>query len=460
MDNEIYNMYRNMLSGNTFDDNQIYHPSSSISYNDDDIESFITSEELSKIEETKEVGGIGNSNRDIEESVGHFKRYSKRHIHKYTEKEMEEIRRGCEATIVHDYSEHDEYHMSDEERHEHDSLREISTKLGGLKRTYRKVNQYIRAMRIVVEAWEILERKENFLHDEDEFFEMVAEGKIYHQRIIMPKLVGIKNYDLDMIIKYISNSELDPDDLMPTPASNNNDDDWYRSDEEDADEMERLLSPSEAQYIIDNADHPESMYVEPVKSKYIKGYDQRGIFKGNKCKLKKADRFKATALHELLNKIQSNPSNRIDDGMYTSRYHILTHSMFEPEENKDDFWDDLRYDGSWTDKNGLKLYDIMVNEQLMSQIKPSSGGMTYGDVSLSAFFKTMEQAGMNVVKLRQAMNMKTEDIINRENERSRKANRKIEAQLLQRITKLNRSEKFKKLIMKSEKKLNNISNEE
>ena len=458
MDNEIMDVYRKMLGGNLpFDDNQTYHPAS---YNDDDVESFITSEELSKMEDQKEVGGRGNTNTDIEEVVGHFKRYSKRRVHKYTEKEMEEIRNGCVATIVHDYAEHDEYHMSDEERHEHDSLKEISAKLGGLKRTYRKVNQYIRAMRIVVEAWEILEKKENFLHDEDEFFEMVAEGKIYHNRIIMPKLVGMKNYDIDMIIKYISNPELDPDELMPKPTVDYAEDDWYRSDEEDADEMERLLSPSEVQYILDHSDNPETIYVEPAKTKYIRGYDQRGVIKSNRRKLKKSDRFKAEALHTLLNKIQSNPSNRNGTDMYASRFHILTHSMFEPEEKHDDFWDDLRYDGSWTDKNGLKLYDIMFNECLMGQMMPRSGGMTYGDDSLTQFFKTMEQAGMNVMKLRQAMNMRSEDISESEIERSRKENKKIEAQLLQRITKLNRSEKFKKMIAKSEKKLNNMQDEE
>ena len=134
--------------------------------------------------------------------------------------------------------------------------------------------------------------------------------------------------------------------------------------------------------------------------------------------------------------------------------------MFEPEEKHDDFWDDLRYDGSWTDKNGLKLYDIMFNECLMGQMMPRSGGMTYGDDSLTQFFKTMEQAGMNVMKLRQAMNMRSEDISESEIERSRKENKKIEAQLLQRITKLNRSEKFKKMIAKSEKKLNNMQDEE
>ena len=454
MAKDIMDVYRDILNMDTpFDDSRTFDPMFGISsYDADDSETFMTSEEIVKAEEAqKEVGGISkHGNNDIEEHVGHFKRYTKRRQHKYTEKEMEEIRESCKYTIVHDYSEHDEYHMSDEERHENDSLKEIAAKLATLKRTYRKVNQYIRAMRIVVEAWEILERKENFIHDEDEFFTLVAEGKIYHNRIIMPKLANAKKYDIDTIIKYISNPELDPDDLMPIDIAQD-DDDWYKDDEDLEAEMERLLSPDEVQYIIDHADNPEMMYIKPLKKKFIKGYDQRV---STKKKIKKSKQYQIESTHALLRKIQSDPRNHSGDGMYGSRYQLLTHSLFDIEEEEKDFWDDLRYDGSWTDEDGLYLYDLMVNEEMMKQRIPGSSYRTYGDEALTKFFKTMEDQGMNVVKLRQRMNMTSESEILNEQRRSKKESKRIEAQIIDRITKLNKSDKFKKAIAKAEKKLN------
>ena len=255
---------------------------------------------------------------------------------------------------------------------------------------------------------------------------MVAEGKIYHSRIIMPKLANMKKYNIDTIIQYISNPELDPDDLMPVDNSVD-EDDWYKDPEDEEAEMERLLSPEEVQYIIDHADNPEMMYVKPLKKKFIKGYNQRQSF--NKKKMSKSDRFQMESTHELLRKIQSNPNNHSTDMLYGSRYQLLTHSLFDIEEEEKDFWEDLRYDGSWQDEDGLYLYDIMVNEEMMKQHVPGSGYKTYGDMALTEFFKIMENHNMNVVKLRQNMNMTSESSLREDDKRNRKENKRIEAQI-------------------------------
>lgn len=456
--NEFENMYRKMLS-QPFDDNQIIHNSFNNVMDDEETESFFDSEDIAKAEEKKaEVGGRNGVNPDIEESLvsSHFKRYTKRHEHKYTEQEMEEIRKGCETTIVHDYSEHDEYHMSDEERSERDLLKELAVELGSLRKTYRQVNQYIRAMRIVVKAWELLERKENFLHSKEEFFKMVGDGRIYSNRIIMPVFTRMKNYDIDVIIKYISNPELNPDDLMPQVNEQSQYDDWYSDPEEEEAEMERLLTEEEVQYIIDHEDHPEMMYVEPIKEKFLKNYDQSGTRKYKN--MSKKDRFQAESLHTLLNKIQSTPGMRLNNDGF-GRYSLLTNSMFELEEEKDDFWDNLRYHGSWTDKNGVKLHELAVNEALMN-LPSGIGYQTYGDLSITNFFKTMEQKGMNVVKLRQMMNMQTSNTTKANTDKSYKEMKKVEARIIQRIEKVNNNPKFKKLIEKTERQMSEGLSEE
>lgn len=428
---------------------------------EDDGEDFITSKEIVKMHKEGDITDdtlkdIVSGPVEIEEDV-YFKRYTEEHEHKYTETELAAMREGCKRTIVHDYSENDRYHISDEERAKNDSLAELSAKLGGLKRLYRKVDQYIYAMRVVVEAWEILEKKENFIHDSDEFYRMVAEGKIYHSGIMMPKLKGMDKYNIDMLIKYISNPELDPADLLTKEDMKKRDpfyDDWGDEDDEtEEEEMERLMSPEEIQFILDYEDNPPEMKVHDVKHKYIKGYDCKGFASRRKKKFSKKERMYVNSLHEMLNKIQSNPANRSDGNTY-GRSWLVTNSMFEQPEEEKDFWDDLYFDGSWTSKDDLFLYDMAVNEAIANEKPRGEAYMTNGDKDLQKFFRIMEDNGMNVIELRRRMNMSETNMKLEENKKNRKENKKIESALIQRITKLNKNEKFKKLVAKAEKSIN------
>lgn len=425
----------------------------------DEGEDFLTSKEIVKLKEHPETNPgivLPDGPVEIEETFQHFKRYSTRREHKYTEKEMNEIRESCIHTIVHDFSEFDEYHMSDEERARHDSLQELGIKINSLKRIYRKVDQYIEAMRIVVEAWEILEKKENFLHTPDEFFSLVSSGRIYHNRILMPKLKGMNKYNIDTIIKYISNPELDPKDLVPTKESKR--DSWYDQfieEEEDYETeeemMERLLSPEEVQFIIDNADNPPAFQVRDIKPKYIRGYDRRSFGKPKK-KMKKKERYTAESVHDILNKIQSNPDNR---GQEMNRSFLVTNSLFEPQKKEKDIWDNLRFDGSWADDDAVFLYDLAVREELMKEHIPGNAYVTFADREVSKFFKILEENGVNVIELRRKMNMTDDSLKAQTTKKERKENKKRESAILQRISKLNESPKFKKLAAKAEEDINN-----
>ena len=422
---------------------------------DDDGEDFLTSKEIVKLKENPNLKeeDLPDSLKgpvDIEESV-HFQRFTTKHEHKYTQKEMDEIIESCKTTLVHDYGEFDRYHISDEERARNDSLAELATKLGGLKRIYRKVDQWIYAMRIVIEAWELVEKKENVIHSTDEFFEMVHDGRIYHSGIIMPQLKGIDKYSMDVLIKYISNPDMNPEDLL-TKDELKKRDPWYEDeDDEESEEeaMTRLLSPEEVQYIIDHSDNPETIKVHDVKRKFILNYDKNVKNK----KFSKRDKIYTKSLHTVLKKIQSNPSNRNDGDLY-SRSWLITNSMFTPEEEKKDFWDDLYYDGSWTNDDQLFLLDMAEREEMLKQKPEGETYMTYADKELQDFFRTMEENGLNTVELRRRMNM-TEDSQKQDSiKRERKNNKKIESALIQRITKLNNDPKFKKLVAKAEKEIN------
>lgn len=421
---------------------------------DDDGETFITSEEIVKAQKAKDVPDsiIPARPEEFEEHL-HFKRYSQAREHKYTEKEMEQIRESCRCCLVHDYSEQDIYHISDEERAQIDSLNEMAVKISTLKKTYRQVDQYVLAMRIVIEAWEMISKKENFIHDDEEFWEMISDGRVYHNRIPMPKLKGMDKYNKDLLIQYISNPELDPTDLISQEQQEQKA--WYDWDEPEDEEseeesMKRLLSPEEAQYILEHEDAPEEFVVKPLKRKEIKGYDRQGFRsfrKTPKKKMSKKEKYLQDNLFDILRKIQNNPLNRPDDFRF-NRSMMLTTSMFEPGKKIKDPFDDIRFDGSWTNKNDLFIYDLVMREKELEQHIPGNSSMTYADQELSDVFQAMTEEGMNVVDLRRRMNMSTDtkNVLRKQ----KKRNKRTESLLLQRIVKLNRNPKFKKLISKAE----------
>lgn len=463
MSKSVEDMYRELIEDAAMDEQQRMSSGALRYESADDSEEFLTSKEIINTKEKLEerLGIIPQGDGTIEEDV-HFKRYSKRREHKYTEKEMLQIRESCAGSIVHDYGESDIYHLSDEERAANDMLDEIGMKLGGLKRTYRKVDQYIEAMRIVVQAWEMLEEKGNYIHTRDEFFQMVAEGKIVSNRIIMPKLKKMDMYNIDMIIKYISNPELDPSTLVPEVEEEV--DKWYEDilgDDEDResekDEMLRLLSPDEFEFLEKYKDNPPEIKVKDIKPSLIKGYDRRDFGRRlSKKKGKKKDRYITEGLHEILNKIQNNEVNHRRD---STRSRMITHSMFEVDKPEKDVWDGLYFDGSWANDDDLFLYDLAVREELLKQHPAKQAYLTFADNQLAEFFKILESNGINTIDLRRKMECPVGGTAAIEEKRAKKANKKVESALIQRITELNKNSKFKKIVAKAEDALNKQFNQ-
>ena len=416
-------------------------------FDEEDGEVFVTSKELAKQkEEFEKATGSPSDHDGVIEEEAHFKRYTKRRKHKYTDAEMEQIRDSCRNTIVHDYSENDIYHLSDEERQKNDMLAEMSLKLARLKRTYRRADQYIEAMRIVFEAWELLE-KNNYLHTKDEFFELVAEGKIVSNRILMPKLKGMNRYNLDLLIMYISNPDLDASIFAPKVM----DDDDFFSDETEEEQMTRLLSVQEAEAIL-NADeviNPPTIEVGEMKRKYVKGYDRRS----KKKKGKKRDRMIRESVGELLRKIENSRMYRD----YTS--YTITTNIFDVEKEKPSLWDEHPMTDSWADEDAVRLHELELQEAMMEQHPEDERYMTYGDKALQQFYRISEEHGVNMVDMRRRIDGDAEEISRKKLELSKKENKKMEAGLIQRITKLNQSKKFKKLASRAESALENYKEE-
>lgn len=412
-------------------------------HDEEDAEVFMTSKELVKNKEKlEELGIVAPIQHDEEPETIHFKRYNKRREHKYTEKEMEVIRNSCYNTIVHDYGTFDWYHVSDEERKKHDDLAEISLKLAKIKRTYRRLDQYIEAMRVVYQAWEMLS-KNNFVHTKKEFFSMIAEGRIVSNRIIMPKLKRLDQFNIDMIIGYISNPDLDISHLAPKKVES----DIFIPDDEietDEEEMARLLSEEDIQYLLQYEDNPEPLEVETVKPRFIKGYNQRNL-KRRKNESKE-DFAIRKSLSRMLQKIESSSHYK---GF--GRSYMITHSLFEPVKETKSFWDDMKFNGSWASDSDAFLYDIALNERMMEERPPNERYLTYGDKALDKFFRTLEDNGVSTIDLRRRMGNVTSNKI--KEKITKKENRRREASIIQRIEKLNKSSKFKKIANKAEEAL-------
>lgn len=424
-------------------------PSSNFVDDDDDGEDFVTSKEIVNQKNggiTRKSGLTSNDDGVVEESV-HFKRFRKINKRKYTQEELANIRKSCMNTIVHDYGMYDIYHISDEERNRNDQLAEISVKLARVKTTYRRVDQYIEAMRIVFEAWNILE-KVNYVHTRDEFFDMVADGRIYSNRIIMPKLVKMNQYNMDTIIRYISNPELDPSVLVPKREDKY--DDFFNDVDESTEEemMRRLLSEEEAEIVFNKSDEPHPMEIGYIKPKYIKGYDKR-LYKKKRKNESKTDKYIRKNLADFLNKIQNGIHYREAGYNYA-----ISNSLFEPTKKEKSFWDKMKFEGSWSKNTDVELYAMMVTEEIMNQPTAKEKYMTYGDKELQKFYKRLEENGVNTIELRRRIDKMGDSTSKRLERLSKKENKRLENAIMQRIAKLNKNPKFKKITKKAEDALN------
>lgn len=420
-------------------------------FNDpEETETFVSTKELVEENNGKPI----RYNHEEEPEVLHFKKYSQRRQHKYTQQEMDAMRKSCENTIVHDYGHFDWYHVSDEERAKNDELAEISLKLAKVRSSYRRVDQYIEAMRTVYQAWEILS-KMNYIHTKKEFFKLVAKGNIVSNRIIMPKLKSKKSYNLDLICKYISNPNMDISHLAPKKTNFNMHDIFLPDDEIETNEetMKRLLSPKEVEYALDHADNPEPMRVDFIKQKEIKGYTNKNPKKKKNESKKQFNKRKD--LYQILNKIEN--SSHYKD--WTNSY-MITNSLFEKNKEEVDFWDKIPFTGSWTKKKDSKLYDIATYLTMLEQTPPREKYMTYREQKLSEIFRSMEDNGISTIDFRRRLADNGISTERMKMKNAKKNNRKLEAAIIKRIEGLNKSKEFRKITKKAEEALSKYSKEE
>ena len=368
----------------------------------------------------------------IDESFN-VKSYSPKRTHIYTEQEMNSIKESCKEMIVNDYGVNDLFHVSDEEKLKNDQLAEISMKLMGVKSVYHRVDQYIEAMRIVYRAWEILSQN-NFVRTKKEFFQMVAQGRIVSNRIIIPQLKQAKKYNQKLILEYISNPELDASVFAP----NQEDEERFLTDEEIEEQMERILSTEDFLEIEKHNNEVQMMQVESIDPKFMKKY----LDPNKKKKIKLDQRVFNTLMNHERNANRSTINN------------LFTENLFEVKKKNFDPYDRVRFKGSWRNKNDVAVYDMMVDES--RQFDKDGTFSKENDTQRSSFFEELSKYGIDSIDLRKnfVSNKKNDN-----NKIAKKEFKKSEKIILNKILELNDSKKFNDLCKKAEESLNNYYKE-
>lgn len=483
-------------------------------YDDDDVEDFITEDEIEEEKKEREKiykkynGSLSNIEEDriptnplpnqIQDEL-YEDIQSKRVQKKWTEKELKDIRDSCNITYVRDYSLKDPYHLSDEERAERDVLREIRRDLNKVKAGYSDVAQYVLAMRTVVKAWELLAKKNQF-YSLDEFFELVGCGEIVSPAIPHVELSNRKDYNAERLIEYISNPELDVNELIPDTEENQliadnvivseNDRSYDKYKEEfkkehydeyygevdldtiDDDELERINNEFEADshyYAVEKVDkdnmkryfsvsemndiqaHTEDDVIraKPLEKKFIKNYNNKGIHRyRQKNKLSKTDRRIAKDIHYSLRRLESMERHNIDyiggmDDMFVG---------IKPRKSMLD--KDFTFRGSLQNKYDVELFEMEQFDEYMRSPSNSRQYQTNGSRLTEIFFDKSEENDLNMMKMRRSLNRNVDERNKLIDAKTRKENKKNESRIISRLIKYQESKRFKKEAAKAEAKLN------
>ena len=425
---------------------------------------------------------------------------------KYSQKELDAIRESCKCVYVRDYAEQDPYHLSDKEREEKDILSDIRRELLQVKSGYNNPRDYVKAMRTVLKAWELVAER-NGLYTVDEFFDLVARGRLVSPSIPKVVLSNMKNYNKDMLAEYISNPDLDIDDLQAFDDKEEskaitefNDElrrlhseykqlfidthkqEYYKEleglkedskeyikkksaiDEEleidasdfaaervDNYKIRKFFTREEVEEMIKYKENPTPMKVYNLDDKYIKDYDHKGSHKLGKKKLKKTDRLIAKDVHLALNLMETKIKHTDNLWMPTMD------SMFGPNKPNKTIVNGFKVKGSLSKKSNYELLRMQQLDDHMSSTDPDNRFQTNGTAMTENMIDTCEQYyDMNMKPLRARLNMTVDGRDRLITDKIRKENKKKEYAIINKWIKLSESKAFKKEAAKRENQLASI----
>ena len=125
---------------------------------------------------------------------------------------IEEFKKNYDCVVVNDFG--DDYHLSDEEREKNNECYSIFKNFSRCKHKYRKVEQYVIAMREFLKCLDFVAEL-NGVYDPDKFKKLYLKGEINITGLFIPKFIGKarKTISTDYLTEFILSDE-DPHNIV------------------------------------------------------------------------------------------------------------------------------------------------------------------------------------------------------------------------------------------------------
>ena len=131
----------------------------------------------------------------------------------FPESKLKELRETYQTVVVRDF--YDDYHMSDEQKLKEFDLYDVFNPIRKHKTKYRKIEEYIKAVRECYKFVVAMAKKNRLIMDPEEFIHGVFTGDIQIAQLTFPKYMGPDRKDINWgeVTRYVLDDSLDPKDL-------------------------------------------------------------------------------------------------------------------------------------------------------------------------------------------------------------------------------------------------------
>ena len=158
------------------------------------------------------------------------------------ERRIKQFLEEYETVVVNEFG--DEYHLSEEERIEMNKFYEAFKTFNKCKHKYRKLDEYVAAMREALKCLDFVAENNGF-YSPEKFKALFLKGKIYVNGLVFPELKGRerKNISWEYLTEFIL-SDTDPSEVLPKNKED------VLSEYDDEELINRLFSHNELKEIM------------------------------------------------------------------------------------------------------------------------------------------------------------------------------------------------------------------
>ena len=298
------------------------------------------------------------------------------------ERNREKIEKDYESVVVHDFG--DDYHLSEEEKAEKFQYYEAFKKLRRCKKKYRKLPEYIKAMRLCMETLDIIANN-NGVYPPDKFKKMVAKKTIKVYGLDFPKYIGKDRKSVNW--EFVAEAIADPN--VPLSLFEKNEEESFDIDDvDDIEEYRKMMF----------GEHYESIFVNPPTHEEVMS-DKRYHVKKSSNKEQK-DFYSMFPEMQLAAKEMKRKIDRRHD--IESYVYSIGESDFEYIERLDQKrgtgLDIPKFKGNILSKKDYDKYMHELEEFYRENVKISYRGKnrTLDEIRMSKLRDAFEDAGWNI----------------------------------------------------------------